>query len=206
MLEADPADIVFDRDAGLFHVAGTPSLSVSLAQAAATRAAEGGCLDAVLRYDPAGGSFASGAYFAVAEVDSETGGVRLLRLVAVDDAGVIVNHTLFDGQVHGGAAQGLSQALYEEIVYDTEGNLLTSTFAEYAMPSAAEMPSFETGAVETPSPKNVLGAKGVGESGPMGGMPAVQNAVVDAVSHLGVRHIDMPLTPERVWTAIQEAS
>jgi carbon-monoxide dehydrogenase large subunit len=205
MLEADPADIVFDRAAGRFHVAGTPALAVSLVEAATEATNDGGCLDAVVRFDPRGATFPSGAYAAVVEVDTGTGGVELVRFVAVDDAGPVINEQAFHGQVHGGAAQGIAQALHEEIVYDAEGNLLTSTLAEYAMPSAAEFPSFETFAVETPSPLNELGVKGVGESGPSGAMPAVHNAVVDAVAHLGVRHIDMPLTGERVWRAIEEA-
>lgn len=205
MLEADPADIVFDRAAGNFHVAGTPALAVSLVEAAGMAASDGGCLDAVTRFDPQGATFPSGAYAAVVEVDVDTGGVDLVRFVAVDDAGPVINEQAFHGQVHGGAAQGIAQALHEEVVYDREGNLLTATLADYAMPSAAEFPSFETYAVETPSPLNDLGVKGIGESGPSGATPAVHNAVVDAVAHLGVRHIDMPLTAERVWRAVQEA-
>jgi len=142
---------------------------------------------------------------AVVEVDTETGKVRLLRHVACDDAGTIINPLLVDGQVHGGVAAGIGQALFEEVRYDAEGNPLTTTFADYAFPSAAELPSFERIPHETPTPMNPLGAKGIGESGTIGATPAVQNAVVDAVSHLGVRHIDLPLTPERVWTAIQQA-
>ena len=128
-----------------------------------------------------------------------------IRHIAVDDCGRILNPMLVDGQVHGGLASGISQALWEEMVYDDDGNPLTSTLAEYAMPSAAELPSFEASNTETPTHLNPLGAKGIGESGTIGSMPAVQNAVVDAVSHLGVRHIDMPCTPQRVWQAIQVA-
>ena len=117
---------------------------------------------------------------------------------------MIVNPLLVDGQVHGGLASGIAQALWEQIVYDDDGNPITSTLAEYAIPSAAELPSFVTAHTETPSPTNELGAKGIGESATVGSTPAVQNAVVDAVSHLGVRHIDMPCTPERVWRAIQD--
>jgi carbon-monoxide dehydrogenase large subunit len=143
---------------------------------------------------------------AVVEVDTETGAVTLLRLVTVDDAGRILNPLLALGQVHGGAAQGVGQALLEQFVYDDQGNPLTSNFADYAVISACELPLFESSLMETPSPNNVLGAKGIGESGTIGAPPAVQNAVVDALSHLGVRHIDMPCTPAKVWTALQEAA
>ena len=117
-----------------------------------------------------------------------------MRHIAVDDCGTIVNPLLVDGQVHGGLASGISQALWEEFVYDADGNPLTSTLADYALPSAAEFPSFEAAHTETPSPLNPLGAKGIGESATVGSTPAVQNAVVDALSHLGVRHVDMPAT------------
>jgi len=124
----------------------------------------------------------------------------------VDDCGRILNPMLVDGQVHGGVGQGTAQALYEEIAFDGEGNPLTNTLMTYAMPSAADLGPIETAHTETPTPLNPLGAKGIGESGTIGSTPAVQNAVIDAVAHLGVRHIDMPLTPERVWRAIREAS
>jgi carbon-monoxide dehydrogenase large subunit len=139
---------------------------------------------------------------AVVEIDSDTGKVELRRMIACDDAGVILNPLLVDGQVHGGLAQGISQALFEEVRYDEDGNPLSTTLLDYLVPSAAEFPQFERVELETPSPINPLGAKGIGESGTIGSTPAVQNAVVDAVSHLGIRHIDMPLTPERVWRAI----
>jgi carbon-monoxide dehydrogenase large subunit len=126
-------------------------------------------------------------------------------MVAVDDCGRILNPMLATGQVHGGLAQGIAQALFEEVVYDDDGMPLTSTLADYLFPSAAELPSFETAHTETPSPHNPLGAKGIGESGTIGSTPAVQSAVIDALTHLGVRHIDMPATPERVWRALQEA-
>jgi carbon-monoxide dehydrogenase large subunit len=139
------------------------------------------------------------------EVDTETGKVRPHRHVAVDDCGRIVNPLLVTGQQHGGIAQGIAQALWEEIIYDTAGNPLTATLADYSMPSAAEFPSFETANTETPTFRNPLGAKGIGESGTIGSTPAVHNAVVDALAHLGVRHIPMPCTPERVWRAIAAA-
>jgi carbon-monoxide dehydrogenase large subunit len=146
-----------------------------------------------------------GCHVAVAEVDMETGAARLIRHVAVDDCGRVLNPMLAAGQVHGGIAAGAGQALFEQIVHDEDGNLLTSTFAEYLFPSAAEFPSFETAHTVTPSPHNPLGAKGLGEGGTTGSLAAVHNAVVDAVRHLGVRHIDLPLSPMRVWQAIREA-
>ncbi len=140
------------------------------------------------------------------EVDTETGVVRPVRHIAVDDCGRVLNPLLVTGQQHGGIAQGMSQALFEEVVFDEAGNPLTATLADYAMPSAAELPFFETANTETPTPRNPLGAKGIGESGTIGSTPSVHNAVVDAVSHLGVRHIAMPCTPERVWRAIRAAA
>ena len=139
------------------------------------------------------------------EVDTETGGVKMLRHVAVDDCGRILNPMLVAGQQHGGIAQGAAQALFEWVQYDADGNPVTSNLMDYAIPSAAELCSFETSNTQTDSPRNPLGAKGIGESGTIGSTPAIQNAVVDAVSHLGVTHIDMPCTAERVWSAIQAA-
>jgi carbon-monoxide dehydrogenase large subunit len=139
------------------------------------------------------------------EVDTQTGKALLVRLVTVDDAGTVVNPVLAEGQRHGGIAQGVAQALLEEMLYDAEGNPLTSTLADYAMISAAELPSFELLPSETATDINPLGAKGIGEAGTIGAAPATQNAVIDAVSHLGVRHIDMPATPARVWAAISAA-
>ena len=151
-------------------------------------------------------SFPFGAHVCVVEVDAETGSTKVLKLVAVDDCGRIVNPLLAEGQVHGGIAQGLAQALFEEVVFDADGNPVTSSLLDYTAPMATEMPEIVTGHTVTPSPLNPLGAKGIGESGTIGSTPAVQNAVIDAVSHLGVRHIDMPLTSDRVWRAIQEAA
>ena len=140
------------------------------------------------------------------EVDTETGKVTLVRHVAMDDAGRILDPLLAEGQVHGGVAQGVAQALLEEMVYDGEGNPLTSTLADYSFISAAELPSFETRFTETATPLNALGAKGIGESGTIGSTPALHNAVCDALAHLGVRHVDMPTTPYRVWSALREAA
>ena len=140
------------------------------------------------------------------EVDVETGAARLIRYVAVDDCGRILNPMLVDGQVHGGLAQGIGQALYEWMAYDETGAPLTTNLTTYLMPSATDLPTFETAHTETPTPVNPLGAKGIGESATIGSTPAVQSAVIDAVSYLGVRHIDLPLSPERVWREIREAT
>jgi carbon-monoxide dehydrogenase large subunit len=141
----------------------------------------------------------------VVEVDAETGKVRLLRHVAVDDCGTVLAPLLVEGQQHGGIAAGVGQALFEEVSFDADGNPVTSNLADYGIPTAAELPSFETHSTQTPTPLNPLGAKGIGEAATIGATPAVQNAVIDAVAHLGVRHIDLPCTPERVWATIRDA-
>ncbi|HET9689781.1 MAG TPA: xanthine dehydrogenase family protein molybdopterin-binding subunit [Acidimicrobiales bacterium] len=205
-LEADPADIVVVDGVGV-GVAGVPARSLEWAQlaAAARRQPGGEPLAAEVDFAQAAATFPFGAHLAVVEVDLETGAVRPLRHVAVDDCGRVLNPLIVAGQQHGGIAQGVAQALWEEVVYDGDGNPLTATLADYGMPSAAELPSFETSNTETPTPLNPIGAKGIGESGTIGSTPAVHNAVVDALSHLGVRHVDMPCTPERVWRAIAAA-
>ena len=162
-------------------------------------------LEASAVYDPPNFSWPGGAHAAVVEVDTETGDTRLVRYVAVDDVGKVVNPMIVDGQVHGGIAQGVAQALFEEAVYDEDGTLLTSSFASYLVPSAVELPSFELDRTETPSPTNPLGVKGVGETGAIASPAAVMNAVVDALAPFGVTDIDMPATPERVWRALEEA-
>ncbi|MEO5841989.1 MAG: xanthine dehydrogenase family protein molybdopterin-binding subunit [Acidimicrobiales bacterium] len=198
-LEANVDDVVLDLDNGNFHVVGTPAKAVGWAEIASAQDAP---LVEEFDFKPGGATFPFGAHVAVVEVDRDTGHVTVQRLVAVDDCGVIVNPLLADGQVHGGLAQGIAQALIEEVRYDELGNPLTSNFADYGIISAAELPSFERHPMQTPTPRNPLGAKGIGESGTIGSTPAVQNAVVDALSHLGVRHLDMPFTAERVWRAI----
>lgn len=150
-------------------------------------------------------TFPFGTHVAVVEVDLETGDARLARFVAIDDCGRILNPILVEGQVHGGLAQGIAQALYEGVEYDELGTPVTANLTGYQVPSAADLPGYVTGHTETPSPLNPLGAKGIGESATIGSVPAVQNAVIDALSYLGVRHVDMPLTPERVWRAIRDA-
>lgn len=202
LLEADEADVVLDIERGVFHVAGTPAVTVTWGEVAAS--AEGG-LSQATTFSASGATFPFGAHVAVVEVDVETGQVRHLRHVACDDAGRVLNPTLLEGQIHGGVAQGTAQALLEEVRYDEDGNPITSNLADYAFISAAELPSFEVIHMETPTPINPLGAKGIGESGTIGSTPAVQSAVVDALAHLGVRHVDMPATSERVWSAIAAA-
>jgi carbon-monoxide dehydrogenase large subunit len=203
LLEADVADVVLDTAAGQFHVAGTPSIGRSWADVATEAAAADEQLAAEGDFVATSGTYPSGAHVAVVEVDTETGAARVKRFVALDDAGVILNPLLAEGQVHGGLAQGVAQALYEEFRYDADGIPLTTNFADYAIVSPTELPTFETVHLETASPTNDLGAKGIGESGTIGATPAVQNGVIDALAHLGVRHIDMPCTPERVWRAIK---
>jgi len=201
-LEANVDDMVFDREAGTFHVAGTPAKAIGWAQVAAQTPAP---LDGISDFVQPASTFPFGAHCSVVEVDLDTGGVTILRHVCVDDCGTLVNPLLADGQVHGGVASGIAQALIEEIVYDDEGTPMTSNFADYGIISPTELPSFERTPMVTPTPLNPLGAKGIGESGSIGSTPAVQNAVVDAVAHLGIRHIDMPLTSQRVWRAIDAA-
>jgi carbon-monoxide dehydrogenase large subunit len=211
LLEAGIDDVV--NDSGGVHIAGVPGRSMSWSELAvashdASRLPEG-LTPGPLRYsgdfDGSNSTFPFGAHVSVVEVDMETGKVTLRRHVAVDDCGRILNPLLVRGQQHGGIAQGVAQALFEWVQYDESGNPLSSTLLDYSIPAASELPSFEAINTETPSPRNPLGAKGIGESGTIGSTPAVQNAVVDALSHLGVRHLDMPFTPERVWQAIESA-
>jgi carbon-monoxide dehydrogenase large subunit len=153
-------------------------------------------------WEPPNFAFPFGAHIAVTEVDRDTGQVEIRRYVAIDDCGVIINPLLVDGQVHGGVAQGIGQALYEEAVYDGNGQLISGELMDYALPKASMMPWIESGHTVTPSPVNPLGVKGVGEAGTIGCSPAVVNSVVDALSEFGVRHLDMPLTPEKLWKVI----
>ena len=204
LFEAAEADVVLDTATGTWHIAGDPDKSLTWAQVAGH--ADAGLIVANVRFTQDRPTFPFGTHLSLVEVDTETGKVTLLRHVTADDAGPALNPILLDGQRHGGIAQGAAQALVEEVLYDADGNPLTSTLADYGAITAAELPSFELVTSETPTPLNPLGVKGIGEAGTIGATPAVQNAVIDAVAHLGVRHIDMPTTPERVWTAIQKAS
>jgi carbon-monoxide dehydrogenase large subunit len=200
-LEASPSDLVFDAGTSAFAVKGDPDVSVPL-----TSLAESERLFVHTVFTAPGPTFPFGSHVAVVEVDTETGKVFLRRMVTIDDAGTVMNPLLAEGQRHGGIAQGAAQAFLEEVVYDDDGNALTATFADYPFASATELPSFELVDMETPTSYNPLGAKGIGEAGSIGATPAVQNAVIDAVSHLGVTHIDMPTSPQRVWRAINAAN
>ena len=205
LLEASADDIVVGE--GALQVAGVPAKSISwadLATAAVEQEIEGG-LAHELDFDGTDATYPFGSHVAVVEIDRETGHVELLRHVAVDDCGTILNPMLVNGQQHGGIAQGIAQALGEHVQYDEDANPVTASLMDYLMPSAAELPSFEVSNTETASPRNPLGAKGIGESGTIGSTPAVHNAVCDAVAHLGIEHVDMPCTPQAVWRALQDA-
>jgi carbon-monoxide dehydrogenase large subunit len=202
LLEADAADVTLED--GRFAVAGVPDSGVSWPELAAWAHEHDGGLGVDTDFTQDGATFPFGAHVAIVEVDVETGQARPVRHVAVDDCGRILNPLIVAGQQHGGAIQGISQALWEEMIYDADGTPITSSFADYAIPTAADGIHLETSNTETPTPVNPMGAKGIGESATIGSTPSVQNAVIDALSHLGVRHIDLPCTPQRVWRAIQD--
>jgi aerobic carbon-monoxide dehydrogenase large subunit len=202
LLEASTEDVVLDRQSGAFHVVGVPSRTVSWVELANSVGAQ---LEALSDFKAAQSTFPFGAHLAVVEIDTETGKVTLQRIVAVDDAGKLLNPLIVEGQIHGGIGQGVAQALLEEMCYDEEGNPVTSNFADYPVISAAELPTFELVHMQTPTWVNPLGAKGAGESGTIGSIPAVLNAIVDALSPLGVKNFDGPATPVRVWDAINSA-
>jgi carbon-monoxide dehydrogenase large subunit len=206
LLEADVADIVVDTTAATVGVAGVPASALGWGDLARrAREEDGTALSGEFLFDQGEATFPFGAHIAVVEVDADTGKVRLRQHVAVDDCGTVLNPLLVEGQQHGGVAAGVGQALFEEVRYDEDGNPLTSNFADYTLASAADLPSFDVASTETPTPLNPLGAKGIGEAATIGSTPAVQNAVIDALAHLGVRHIDLPCTPERVWRAVVAA-
>ena len=206
-LEANPEDMVIDLERGAFHVAGAPQPALAWAELAGRLEDDGRLEELSIEadFEPSQPTFPFGAHVAVVEVDTETGAVHLQRLIAVDDAGTIINPLVAEGQVHGGVAAGIAQALFEELRYDDEGNPQNANLVTYAIPAAPELPMFEAIEMQTPTPINPLGAKGIGESGTIGATPAVQSAVIDAVSHLGVRHVEMPCNGQRVWQAIQDA-
>jgi carbon-monoxide dehydrogenase large subunit len=211
LLEASEQDLEFEG--GRFSVRGVQQegrtlQEVALAAFAAHDLPDGiePSLDSDATYDPGNFSFPHGTHLCAAEVDTETGMVRIRKYVAVDDVGKVVNPLIVEGQVHGGLAQGIAQALYEEAVYDAEGNLTTTTMADYLIPSAADLPSFTTDRTETPATSNPMGVKGVGEAGTIASTPAVVNAVVDALRPFGVHDVPMPCTPERVWRALRSES
>lgn len=210
LLEASEDDVEFAD--GTFRVKGVPARGVSLAEVAQKayvpvglpREIEPG-LEAQSSYEPLNFTAPFGTHVAVVEVDPETGSVAIRRYLAVDDVGRVINPLLLDGQVHGGVAQGIAQSLYEEVVYDENGQLLTGSLMDYAVPKAAQVPSIETATTETLTPVNPLGAKGVGEAPSIASPPAIVNAVMDALAPFGIRHLDMPLRPEKIWRAVQEA-
>jgi carbon-monoxide dehydrogenase large subunit len=210
LLEAPPETVEFD--AGTFRAAGGSGATktiqeIALATFAAHDLPDGvePSLDSDATFDPDNFSFPHGTHLCATEVDTETGMVTIRSYVAVDDVGTVVNPLIVDGQVHGGLAQGIAQALYEEAVYDDDGNLVTTTMADYLLPSAADLPHFTTDRTETRSTTNPMGVKGVGEAGTIASTPAVVNAIIDALRQFGVRDVPMPCTPERVWRAIQTA-
>ena len=202
LLEAAPEDVIIDTARGVFHVQGSPQPARTWTEIVAATSSP---LTGEADFKPEGATFPFGSHVCVVEVDTETGAVAVRRHIACDDAGTIINPLIVDGQVHGGVAQGIAQALLEEVIYDSDGNPTTSNLADYGFISAAEVPFVERVPMETPTPRNPLGAKGIGEAGTIGATPAVQNAVVDALSHLGVVHVDMPCTSRRVWEAIRAA-
>jgi carbon-monoxide dehydrogenase large subunit len=210
VFEAAEEDVV--HDAGRYHVKGSPDNAKTISElafaahgAGLPQGMEQG-LEAVTYFDPPNFVWPFGAHICVVEVDQDTGKVAIERYVAVDDCGNVINPMIVDGQVHGGVAQGISQALYEEVRYDDDsGQLLTGTFLDYLVPTIAEMPHFETDRTVTPSPTNELGVKGIGEAGTIAASAAVINAVVDALAPLGIRHVEMPASPDRIWRMIQEA-
>jgi aerobic carbon-monoxide dehydrogenase large subunit len=208
MLEASEDDL--DFRGGVFSVAGTSGPSVTIQEVAGAAALAADLpegmepnLTADHHFDPPNFTWPFGTHICVVEVDTETGHTTVRRFVAVDDCGHIVNPQIVDGQLHGGIAQGIAQALYEHATFDETGQPTTATLADYAVPAASDLPSFDLEQTVTPSPTNPMGVKGIGESGAIGSSPAVVNAVIDAVSHLGVTHLDMPVTPQRVWSALQ---
>ena len=209
-LEVSEEDLEYDG--GTFSVKGAPDKSKTVAEIALSawtahnlpEGTEPG-LEATYVFDPPNFTFPSGAHICAVEVDTETGMTRIEKYVAVDDCGNVINPVIVEGQIHGGIAQGIAEAMYEEAVYDENGVLMTSSMANYRVPSAAELPSFYTDRTETPSTTNPLGVKGIGEAGTIAAPPAVVNATIDALSPLGIDHMDMPVSPERVWAAIQGA-
>jgi carbon-monoxide dehydrogenase large subunit len=210
MLEAAEDDIEFEG--GQFSVAGSPDQNVSIQDVAMTaylgaaipEGMEPG-LNENMVFEPPNFTFPFGAYICVTEVDTETGGVTIRDYFGVDDCGPVINPTIVDGQLHGGLAQGIAQALYEGAIYDEDGTLTTASMVDYMIPGAPELPNYTLERTVTPSPMNPLGVKGVGEAGTIGAPQAVINSIVDALKPYGIKHIDMPASPMRVWKAIQSA-
>jgi carbon-monoxide dehydrogenase large subunit len=209
LLEAPVEDVVYDQ--GRMHVKGASGRAVTIQEVANAcmlsvqklpQEIEPG-LEGTGTFEPTNFTFPFGTHVAVVEIDAETGDLKLRRMIAVDDCGRIMSPLLVAGQVHGGLAQGIGQALFEGAQWDENGQMITGSFMDYAMPFASELPLFELDHTETPSPINPMGAKGVGEAGTIGSTPAVVNAVVDALAHLGIKDVDMPVTSEKVWKILQ---
>jgi carbon-monoxide dehydrogenase large subunit len=208
LLEAHEDDLVFEN--GTISVKGAPASGKSFASVAAfayvpvplPEGLEPGLSDEAF-FEPANNTYPFGCHISMIEIDRQTGEPTLLKLVAVDDAGHLINPLIVEGQIHGGLAQGIGQAMIEEVVYNEDGQLLTGSFMDYAIPRAIDFPRFELAATVTPTPVNPLGAKGVGEAGTLGSTPSVVAAAVDALSEFGVTHIDMMLRPEKLWRIIQ---
>jgi carbon-monoxide dehydrogenase large subunit len=209
MLEAAPDDVVFEN--GKYQVKGVPARALTLAQIAPKAYAEGlpegveAGLEATDFFRPPQLVYPFGAHVAVVEIDRDTGHTRVRDFISVDDCGVRISPMLVAGQVHGGLAQGIAQALMEEVVYDAQGQLVTGSLMDYAVPHAEDLPLFTVDQTVTPTPFNPMGAKGIGEAATIGSTPAIVNAVVDALKSFGVRHLDMPLRGERVWAALAQA-
>jgi carbon-monoxide dehydrogenase large subunit len=208
LLEAREEDVEF-KD-GRFYVKGAPSKyvdikDVALAAYTADKLPKGiePGLEAIAFYDPENFTFPHGVHICMVEIDQETGITKILKYIAIDDAGRIINPMLAEGQIHGGVLQGIGQALYEQVTYGEDGSLLTQTFSDYMIPTSSEAPTIESLFIETPSPHNPIGAKGLGETGTIAAPPAVVNAILDALSHIGIKHIDMPITPEKIYNAIK---
>jgi carbon-monoxide dehydrogenase large subunit len=208
MLEAHPDDLVFEN--GMIAVKGSPASAKPFAQVASyayvpvplPEGLEPGLSDEAF-FEPSNNTYPFGCHITMLEIDRDTGEPKLLKLVAVDDAGNLINPLIVEGQIHGGLAQGVGQAMIEEAVYNDAGQLLTGSFMDYALPRATDFPRFELHNTVTPTPVNPLGAKGVGEAGTLGSTPSIVNAAVDALSGFGVKHIDMMLRPEKLWRLIQ---
>jgi carbon-monoxide dehydrogenase large subunit len=210
--ELEVAEEDLDFAGGSFSVKGAPDkartitdLAVSAWHAHSIPAGFEPNLEATAVWDPPNFTWPGGTHVCVVEVDTETGATEIVKYVAVDDCGTVINPMIVEGQVHGGVAQGIAEALFEEAIYDEQGNLTTSSLTQYLVPAASELPSFVVDRTETPSTTNPLGVKGIGEAGTIAAPPAVVNAVIDAVSHLGVTHVEKPASPERVWRALQDA-
>jgi len=210
--ELEVAEDDLDFEGGTFSVKGAPDRARTVADLAASAWHAHNIpsgfepnLEATAVFDPPNFTWPGGAHICVTEVDTETGAVEIVKYVAVDDCGTVINPMVVEGQVHGGVAQGIAEALYEEAIYDDQGNLISSSMTQYLVPGATEIPWMQLGRTVTPSTTNPLGVKGIGEAGTIAAPPAVVNSVTDAVAHLGVTDVGKPATPERVWRAIRRA-